>query len=539
MSSDSDPNSEEQAREFLDEFAASAQPMESELLEELHRFYSTGEAGQVYERSIQLQELYSGRKTFANLSRWIEQLKEPLLRRRLASVRQRFSDFQGDQELRRRLLGKMEEYLNVEGRSRASQEEPPIAAPESGEPRRRRPLPYRQPMDCGARIWEASHSPDRSEREASFRRRNGEASAHAALLSEIFALRFQLDLDRGAEKAPEFDPEQHIHQIEASVSIPELLSELEVETDAVYADLVERRQQELGIDRMEWWDLLYEPPEVANELNEIIPEARAVALAQETLRRVDLDPEKLGISLTLYEKPRPGRNAYRFPIRIPGDVRVLIRSGAGLRAVELALHELGHAIYTSLIEQEVWEFRSPAGLCLTEAVGQLLARLCHLPEWSKEIAGLDDAPAERARRLGAQRRLIQLRIALLLARFEAEAQGTTVEALDERWAELAREVLKVSTPPGLRPWAEVRHYALYPGHMQNLLLAELIQAQLFGHYRRSIGSLHANEALGRRLTRDIFRHGARYPWPQLVQKITGRELSTEALARQVQDDLNE
>jgi hypothetical protein len=525
---DNDAATEEQARQFLEEFAAVAQPLEAEFLREIFHFYSEGEPGQVLELSWRLEEMYSGRRSFGSLTRWVDQLREPLLRRRVASLRQRFLDFQGDRELRKKLLGAVEEYLNADGA--AALEMPEL-------PEGRRPaIPYRHPTDCGDGGWDFVRGPSRAAREAVFRERHAASPQTAALLSEVFALRARLVEERLSEGAVEFDPEQHILQeVEAVVPVQELLSELRRATDPLYTELLDRKRRKLGTAVLCWWDVLAEPEDLLEELEDLVPPDRAVELASQTLAEIGFSPEALGIALVRDPRPHRRRHAYRFPLRVPGDVRLLVRAGAGLRAAELLLHEMGHALYTSQVEQEVWEFRGPAATCFTEAAGQFLARLCRSKEWLTGTAGLEPARVERCRRLHAEQDLIRLRMALLLARFEAEARAQGPEALEQMWVQLAAEELGVQTEPGLMVWAAIWHFALIPGHMQALVLAELIAAQLADHYTRQLGTLVGNDALGRRLARDIFRHGARYPWPQLLLKITGRQLGVEPLVRELQE----
>ena len=312
---------------------------------------------------------------------------------------------------------------------------------------------------------------------------------------------------------------------------------MKTETETLYAELLAQRQRSIGSEP-EWWDLLAEPTELQAETESRIPPDRAIALAQQTLKGIGYEPAALGISLVIDQRHGSGRHAYRFPLRVPGDIRVLVRPGAGVRAVELLLHELGHALYTGQIEQEYWEFRAPAAVCFAEAAGQLLARICTTLPWLEATAELPKDLAQRLRLARAEQELIRIRTILLMASFESDARTQDVEALDQMWRDRARSFLHVETAPGVYMWAQIRHFAVAPGHMQCLALAEIAAAQLGQHYTRHLGTLGGSEALGRRLTRDIFRHGARYPWPQLLLKITGRQLGTEPLVRQLQEDLD-
>ena len=203
MTVDHDAANEEQARQFLEEFAAATQPVESEFLAELFRAYSTGEPTRVLELSRQLEEVYSARKAFGSLTRWLDQVKEPMLRRRVASLRQRFLDFQGDRDLRKQLVAKVHEVLNTDA--------PDPEAPLSSEGLRQA-LPYRHPVDCADPGLPTLREPMGERRRAEFERLRGASVRRAGLMAGVFALRARLSDERNAEGGLEFDPEQHILQ---------------------------------------------------------------------------------------------------------------------------------------------------------------------------------------------------------------------------------------------------------------------------------------------------------------------------------------
>jgi peptidyl-dipeptidase A len=509
---------DEQARQFADEFAAATSPIETELLRQLFVLFSTGEALPAATLSRQLAEIYSARRPHAQLTRWVEQVREPFLRRRLAMLRQRFTDHQSDPELQRRLLERLGAYLQHAGADAQSA------------------LPYRHPVDCGEPLWPMLREPDRERRREQFVARHAAPPERAEALAELLSLRARLLADRATDESVEFDPEHHIHESEQnSVPAAELLDRLRLETEAPYAEILERRRAGLGISALQWWDLYCESPEQPGDL--VIPPARALVLARETFKAIGLRLEDLPIVLTLDRRPELGQRAYRFPVHVPDDVQVLVSFDDEAGRVDLLVHELGHAVYSSLIEQECWEFRAPAGASFAEAIAQLFSRLCRQPEWLTRMLGLDEQTALERRQRMAENELIRLRTVLLLARFESEAPGHGAKELDELWRGLAGTYLRVGAEAHLYPWASVRHLALHPRQLQNRAIAELIAAQLWSHYTRHLGPLFPNDALGRRLARDIFRHGARYPWPQLLLKLTGRQLGTESYVRQLVEEL--
>ena len=78
------------------------------------------------------------------------------------------------------------------------------------------------------------------------------------------------------------------------------------------------------------------------------------------------------------------------------------------------------------------------------------------------------------------------------------------------------------------------HVATAPVYYQKYLLGRLFSAQLSARMDADFGGWwQGREKTGEFIKRELFMPGARYAWPELVERVTGRPLGVEALAAAV------
>ena len=83
-------------------------------------------------------------------------------------------------------------------------------------------------------------------------------------------------------------------------------------------------------------------------------------------------------------------------------------------------------------------------------------------------------------------------------------------------------------------WAAKVHVATAPVYYQKYLLGRLFSAQLARKMDADMGGWWAGQPrTGEYIKRELFMPGARYAWPELVERVTGAPLGVEALAESV------
>jgi peptidyl-dipeptidase A len=78
------------------------------------------------------------------------------------------------------------------------------------------------------------------------------------------------------------------------------------------------------------------------------------------------------------------------------------------------------------------------------------------------------------------------------------------------------------------------HVATAPVYYHKYLYGRLFSAQLTRKLDADVGGWWAGrERSGDYIKRELFMPGARFPWPELVERVTGKPLGVEALADSV------
>ena len=232
-------------------------------------------------------------------------------------------------------------------------------------------------------------------------------------------------------------------------------------------------------------------------------------------------------------------------IDVPRDVRVQCDVAGGTRWMATALHEFGHAAHAHNVDPELPLLLRTTPAQLSEAVALLMGQLARDPRWLTDVAGVDERTAALAGAFGRQERLAFLRWTMVVVRFEQALFRDPDGDLDGMWYALVERLQGMPSPPRDAPdWASVIHIACYPVYYQFYLLGEVMAGQLrqaaagrLGSGAQPVDGLPLDRGTGRFLQR-LFRPGAMMPWPDALQRATGRPLDTGPLLRELGESSN-
>ncbi len=206
------------------------------------------------------------------------------------------------------------------------------------------------------------------------------------------------------------------------------------------------------------------------------------------------------------------------------------------------LHELGHTIYQDGIDRTElpWDLRDDPQGFLNEGFAMFCEQPTTNPAWLSEMVGL--APSE-AEKLGPQLAtqetaslLAFVRWCLTITHFERGFYADPDQDLNRLWWDLEERFQQIPRPEGREApdWAAKVHVATAPVYYQKYLLGRLFSAQLARKMDADMGGWWAGQPrTGEYIKRELFMPGARYAWPELVERVTGAPLGVEALAESV------
>jgi len=287
-----------------------------------------------------------------------------------------------------------------------------------------------------------------------------------------------------------------------------------------------------------------ETPEVfAPPADPLYAEQDVVELAAETYRKLGFsDIDAILARSDLY--PRPGKNQHAYAVDIDreGDVRTFLNVERNARWMATLLHELGHTIYQDGIDRTElpYDLRDDPQGFLNEGFAMFCEQPMVDPAWLSDIAGVAEQDAhDLAPRLAAQDTASLLAFArwcLTIVRFEQRFYSDPQQDLNRIWWDLEEQCQEVPRPErrDAPDWAAKVHVATAPVYYHKYLFGRLFSAQLTRMMDAHLGGWwKGHPATGDYIKRELFMPGARYPWPELVERVTGARLGVDAFAAAV------
>jgi peptidyl-dipeptidase A len=204
------------------------------------------------------------------------------------------------------------------------------------------------------------------------------------------------------------------------------------------------------------------------------------------------------------------------------------------------LHELGHGVYDLGFDDGLpWLLRS-THLVTTEATALLFGALGGDREWLEKVRGVDTAEAaslERALRSAkAAEHLVFTRWVLVMTGFERILYADPDGDLDAAWWDLVARHQLVTPPEGRRApdWAAKIHIAIAPVYYHTYLYGSIVALQLRDALRERAGGIVDRPEAARLLATTLFAPGQSIRWDRLVADASGKPLSVDSLAREVE-----
>lgn len=441
---------------------------------------------------------------------------DPILDRQIRLTALAFRGYQADGDLLQRIVAAESELEGLFTRFRAQVDGRPVSDNDLR-------TVLEQDTDSGRRrrAWEAS------------KQVGAQAAAGVRALAE---LRNQAARQMGA--ADHFELALALQELEPAPLL-QLLDGLEAQTRQPFVEAKAALDQDLarrfGVARQNLRPWHYsdpffqEAPPAALDLDRFFAGHDAAALARTFYAGLGLDADPILARSDLYERAGKQQHAYCIDIDRAGDVRALLNIRPGERWTETTLHELGHGLYDRGHDAALpWLLRTPAHISTTEAIAMLFGRQTKDAAFLTEVAGVPAGEAAAAAAALAQHlrlgKLIFVRWALVVVRFERALYADPAADLDALWWSLVEDLQGLARPSGRHEpdWAAKIHVATVPVYYQNYILGELTASQLLA----ALGTpLVGRREVGAWLQERIFAPGARWRWDELLRRATGEPLT--------------
>lgn len=211
------------------------------------------------------------------------------------------------------------------------------------------------------------------------------------------------------------------------------------------------------------------------------------------------------------------------------DIRIITRLTDGLQSYVSLVQAFALAIRGVLVTQDTDLLARTVEPGWERGIASTFVRLAVETEWLQSAAGASRDLQIRLARASQAIRLLRLRLLLVDAHFEYQAYRNPGRDLNTQYWTLFDEYVGLPRHDDLTPWAGNKLFVAQPLAAYYQLLGECAAGQNMNYLSRNYDRLVNNEDLSSFLTHSYFRFGARYRWPELVERATNERLSPDYL----------
>jgi hypothetical protein len=308
------------------------------------------------------------------------------------------------------------------------------------------------------------------------------------------------------------------------------------QTEVRYRELVEpqlERETGIGFDRLRRSDLPYFFR--ASSHDGLFPGDTLMGSFEGTLAGLGIDlGGQTNVRLDLEQRRRKSPRAFCAPVRVPGEIYLVIPRRGGRDDYAALFHEGGHTEHYATVDAALpFEFRQLGDNSVTEAFAFLFEHLVEDRAWLRLVLGAEDVDGyleyARASKLVFLRRYA----AKLTYELELHAGERPLAEMPERYARLLGAAVGMKWP------AETYLADVDEGYYcANYLRAWALEAQLRGHLRERFGDDWFRDAEAGEVLRSAWRQGQRLSADELLGELTGQQLDFSVMKDEVLETSN-
>ncbi len=303
------------------------------------------------------------------------------------------------------------------------------------------------------------------------------------------------------------------------------------ETEQPYRAALDRELRDIDVDpaQAERADLLrvFRSP----RFDGLFPRERMLPVLRASLRALGIDADNQpSVIVDAEERPHKSPRAFCAPVRIPGEIYLVISPHGGHDDYRALFHEAGHAQhFAHIAEDQPYAFQGEGDNSVTEGFAFVLEHLLYSPPWLKKHLGMTDQ-ADYLRLVRFHKLYFLRRYAAKLL-YELEMhESDDVRAFRKRYADL------LTTHVGVRYSSEDYLADLDDGfYTARYLRAWIFEAQLRAVFVRRWGETWFEDEEAGRALRELWSHGQRYSAVELLRQLGEPELDIAPLAADVVD----
>jgi len=318
--------------------------------------------------------------------------------------------------------------------------------------------------------------------------------------------------------------------------LEERMEELLRSTERLYVDgMDDIMQEKAGLPLSDAWSCDVPYAFKGEEYDQYFSKDRLVDAFFETLKAMGIDPNAYtNITIDTEDREKKTPRAFCAPVRVPDDVKLVIKPMGGWRDYEAFFHEGGHAWHFGSTDRRLpAEYRYLGDNSVTEAFAFLLNHLVTDKLWLKKFLGFEH-PEEYVRFTLVNKLMFLRRYASKLVYEMKLHQARVTPELGEVYRATLQRALKFRHTTG--------HYL--EDVDDGFYCAEYLRAWVFdGQLRAALAEKFGEEWFLSKKTgaylRELWSYGQKYKADELVQTVGYIELDSEPMVQEIERGLKE
>jgi peptidase M3-like protein len=307
-------------------------------------------------------------------------------------------------------------------------------------------------------------------------------------------------------------------------NLSERFEQIRAATEPEYVEVLSRMKRELRIETVEPWDLEYYFSTVTPELEDRFGWQEGWERTARVANLLGFDFSRLPVDVKIMDITFGG---YTMPIWYRKEIKMLVSKHTGVRFADTILHESGHALHFSFVDEPTFILRDNYPPPMDEGLGQTMALMLFRPEISTSVYGLSQTEAEKLRERRRLESNYALRALMVQSEFELQAYDNPDQDFAALYDRICSKYLDVDCHYS-NTWGYDPFYAAIPLYQQNYVLAEMFAYQVHHTLDQKFGRNWGKEA-GTYLHDKFLIRGGSLTLEQIMQEGTGEGLKADYL----------
>ena len=295
-------------------------------------------------------------------------------------------------------------------------------------------------------------------------------------------------------------------------------------TQPEYLDLLSRMKRELRVETLEPWDLEYYFSTLTPELEDRFGWQEGWGRTARVASLLGFDFTRLPVDVKIMDITFGG---YTMPIWYGKEIKMLVSKHTGVRFADTILHESGHALHFSFVQEPTFILRDNYPPPMDEGLGQTMSLMLFRPEISTSVYGLSNQEAEKLRERHRLESNYALRALMVQSDFELQAYDNPDQDFAALYGRVCSKYLDVDCHRS-DTWGYDPFYAAIPIYQQNYVLAEMFAYQVHHILDEGFGRNWGKEA-GTYLHDKFLIRGGSLTLERIMQQGTNEGLKADYL----------